>query len=114
MFSLITFLIMDILPLLVEWEDGSVSDIKRFDVKPLFLVLFGIQKIPLSPFLTDNAPSLEEWVSQNSDCHITLGDLFDYYWKISFTLKELGLEDIYVFSHTPDNYLLNVSQILKP
>ena len=63
MFSLITFLIMDILPLLVEWEDGSVSDIKRFDVKPLFLVLFGIQKIPLSPFLTDNAPSLEEWVS---------------------------------------------------
>lgn len=34
MFSLITFLIMDILPLLVEWEDGSVSDIKRFDVKP--------------------------------------------------------------------------------
>lgn len=109
MFSLITFLIMDILPLLVEWEDGYISDITRTKVKPKSLVLFGIQKIPLSPFLIEHDLSIEEWISQNPDYHITLGDLFDNYWKISFTLKKLGLEYIYVFSHSFDNPLLNIT-----
>lgn len=89
--------IMQVLPLLVRWADGEVSDDIRTDVEPVDLVLDSGKSIPLKRILDDKATEIEDWLWTHPECNVNRTDLFYNYWGIAFTLRELGLDRLNVF-----------------
>ena len=88
---------MQVLPLLVRWADGEVSDDIRTDVEPVDLVLDSGKSIPLKRILDDKATEIEDWLWRHPEYNINRTDLFYNYWKIAFALRELGLVSLNVF-----------------
>lgn len=88
---------MQVLPLLVRWADGEVSDNIRTDTEPVDLVLDSGKSIPLKRIIEDNAAEIEDWLWAHPECNVNRADLFYNYWGIAFTLRELGLSALNVF-----------------
>ena len=88
---------MQVLPLLVRWADGEVSDNIRNDTEPVDLVLDSGKSIPLKQILEDNAAEIEDWLWRHPEYNINRTDLFYNYWEIAFALRELGLFSLNVF-----------------
>lgn len=92
---------MYLLALLVEWADGNVSDLLRKDISPEAIILRNNKKLPLGQIVRDGAPVIQTWLQEHPEYEIDMMDLFHNYWEIAFVLKLLGLEEIYIFYHSP-------------
>ena len=90
-------LIMKVLPILVRWADGAVSDEIRHDAEPLDLVLDSGKSLPIHEIMNDKATEIEDWLWQHPEYNINRTDLFYNYWEIALTLRELGIVSMNVF-----------------
>lgn len=89
--------IMKVLPLLVRWADGVVSDEIRDNIEPLDFVLDSGKRLPVRKIIDDKVDEIEDWLWRHPEYNINRMDLFYNYWEIVFALRELGLVSLNVF-----------------